>query len=72
MLDLENPIQTSPGEPQRKSSLYEFIMLPTASLVISLNCNQFAFIEKQLLRNLLQTDLWKAIFTIDIWSIAAR
>lgn len=70
--DLQMPGVMYGGQPQRTVSLYENIVTYLCGFVASASPSEFLIIEKLLMENILQTNIWKALLVMDVWCILSR
>lgn len=54
------------------NDIYEPLLINSASVILLSDCDLFENIEKVLIQNILNTEYWPAMFSIDLWIIIMR
>lgn len=52
--------------------VYESLLIHSASVILVSECNLFEKIEKVMIKNILNTEYWPAMFSSDLWIIIMR
>lgn len=71
-INLQMSIPGSTGEQAKIVSLYEYILVYTTAILIGVDSKYCKAVQNLLFTSLMQNNLWRGIFSSDLWCIIAR